>query len=36
MKLPRRIFLQLVAGAAALPAVPRHAGARLIRHGPCA
>jgi len=28
MKLPRRIFLQLVAGAAALPAVPRHAGAQ--------
>jgi tripartite-type tricarboxylate transporter receptor subunit TctC len=28
MKFPRRIFLQLVAGAAALPAVPRHAGAQ--------
>ena len=33
MKLPRRTFLHLAAGAAALPAVSRVAGRKLIRRG---
>ena len=37
MKLPhRRQFLHLAAGAAALPAVSRLQGRKLIRHGQCA
>ena len=36
MKLPRRQFLHLAAGAAALPAVSRIAGRRPIRRGRCA
>ena len=36
MKLPRRTFLHLAAGAAALPAVPRIARAQTIRRGRCA
>ena len=35
MKLPRRNFLHLAAGAAALPAVSRVAGRKPIRRGPC-
>ena len=34
MKLPRRQFLQVAAGAAALPAVPRFAGAQAYPSRP--
>ena len=36
MKLPRRKFLHLAAGAAALPAMSRVARAEPIRRGRCA
>ena len=36
MKLPRRRFLHLAAGAAALPAVSRSHGRKPIRRGRCA
>ena len=36
MKLPRRPFLHLAAGAAALPAVSRIAQRKPIRRGQCA
>ena len=36
MKLPRRNFLQLAAGAAALPVLSRVARRRPIRRGRCA
>jgi len=37
MKFPRRTFLHLAVGAAALPAVPPHCtGRKPIRHGWCA
>ena len=35
MKLPRRKFLHLAAGAAALPAVSRSLGRKPIRRGRC-
>ena len=36
MNLPRRQFLHLAAGAAALPAVSRSQGRKPIRRGRCA